>query len=230
TDSEQRETVTELAFHVSLVPPEAKTDEVTVNVLDLPLDIPVADLLANDVGEGLTVTAVGPAGRVSLSGGTVTYDPGSDYDHLGTADSAVDTFTYTISDADGVTAVGEVQVTVTGQDRVLGLTVSVPDGVGALYPGLEVELQADVDVAGAASTDVTWESSDEGVATVDASGKVRAESVGDVTITATSVYDSSFEASVDLTVDSPLTLRIDLTLPEVVGTTFQLPISGLGEV
>ena len=229
-DSEGRESKTELAFHVGYVPPQASPDTASVNIADLPLVISVADLLANDVGEGLTVTAVGPAGRVSLSGGTVTYDPGSDYDHLGTADSAVDTFTYTISDADGVTAVGEVQVTVTGQDRVLGLTVSVPDGVGALYPGLEVELQADVDVAGAASTDVTWESSDEGVATVDASGKVRAESVGDVTITATSVYDSSFEASVDLTVDSPLTLRIDLTLPEVVGTTFQLPISGLGEV
>ncbi len=230
TDSEQRETVTELTFHVSLLPPEANADAVTVNVLDLPLAIPVADLLANDVGLGLSVVAVAPAGRVTLSGDTVTYDPGSDYDHLGSADSAVDTFTYSIKDDDGITAEGEVQVTVTGQDRVLGLTVSVPDGVGALYPGQEVELQADVDVAGAASTDVTWESSDEGVATVDAAGHVQAVSVGSVTITATSVQDPGFEDGVDLTVDAPLTLQIDLTLEGVDGTTFELPVSGVGEV
>ncbi len=230
TDSEQRATVTELAFHVSLLPPEAKTDEVAVNVLDLPLDIPVADLLANDVGLGLSVVSVGPAGRVTLSGDTITYDPGSDYDHLGTADSASDTFTYMVQDDDGITAEGEVQVTVTGQDRVLGLTVSAPDGVGALYPGLEVALQADVEVAGAASTDVTWESSDESVATVDAAGNVQAAGVGNVTITATSVYDPSFEDSVELPVDAALRLHIDLNLPEVEGTTFELPLSGLGEV
>jgi surface protein/VCBS repeat-containing protein len=228
-DSEGRESKTELAFHVGYVPPQASPDTASVNIADLPLVISVADLLANDVGEGLTVTAVGPAGRVTLSGDTVTYDPGTAYDHLGSADSATDTFTYTVRDAVGTTVDGEVTVTITGQDRVLGLSLSVPDGLGDLFPGMSFDLDADVDVAGTLSKAVTWESSDEDVAVVDADGRVETREDGTVTITARSVADPSSAASLQLTVDPALSLQIDLRLSGVTGTTFQLPIYADGQ-
>ena len=79
------------------------------------------DVLANDsdrdAGDTLTVT-VGQAsvGGASLSvvANQVVYDPGTSFDFLRDGETASDTFTYTINDADGATASAVVTVTVTG--------------------------------------------------------------------------------------------------------------------
>jgi len=70
----------------------------------------VIPVLANDTdadGDPLSVTAVtqGASGSVSLAGGTVTYTPGA-------AGPYTDSFTYTVDDGNGGTAVGTVTVTV----------------------------------------------------------------------------------------------------------------------
>jgi hypothetical protein len=63
-------------------------------------------------GDAITVTSVSPAsahGTVTLNGGLITYTPMTGY-------SGPDTFTYTITDARGETAVGTVIVTVTSKN------------------------------------------------------------------------------------------------------------------
>lgn len=95
-------------------PPVANPDQVSTDE-DVALDIPVADLLANDLpgppdegNQQLTMTGVSPTssqgGTVSLVGDTVTYVPAQDF--FGT-----DTFTYTISDGQ-LEATGTVTVEV----------------------------------------------------------------------------------------------------------------------
>jgi hypothetical protein len=58
------------------------------------LTILASHLLANDTGDGIRVTGVGPAasGSVTLSGTTLTYETGS---------AASDSFQYTITDQYG---------------------------------------------------------------------------------------------------------------------------------
>jgi hypothetical protein len=93
--------------------PVAVTDDVTADAA-VPLVIPVADLLDNDIdveNATLTVTLVSnpsvEGGSVVLGGGNVTYTAPS------TTFSGPDSFTYTISDG-ALTAVGTVNVTVFG--------------------------------------------------------------------------------------------------------------------
>lgn len=73
------------------------------------------------------------------------------------------------------------------------LVVEDQDHAAILVAGQELELSADVEVAGGASQDVTWLSSDDDIATVDSDGVVTAaaDGVGQVTITATSAADTS---------------------------------------
>ncbi|MBX3144713.1 MAG: Ig-like domain-containing protein [Trueperaceae bacterium] len=73
-----------------------------------------------------------------------------------------------------------------------------------LLVGRTAQATADVVVTGAASTAVTWSSSDDEVATVDASGLVRAVGEGNVTITATSQANPSQSDAADIEVSSAL--------------------------
>ena len=82
---------------------------------DTPLAFTTAALLANDTdadgdGDTLTIAAVSPAsangGAVSLVGGNVTYTPAANF-------TGTDTFTYTVSDGNGGTAIATVSVVAT---------------------------------------------------------------------------------------------------------------------
>ena len=71
----------------------------------------------------LTVTGVdtaGTLGSVSFTAGGVSYDPNGQYEWLAAGETASDSFTYSISDGDGGTAVGAVVVTIQGQNEYHG--------------------------------------------------------------------------------------------------------------
>ena len=81
----------------------------------------VVDVLENDTdveGDTLRVTAVTqgatPLGTVVLTDGVVSYTPNAEAQKLGAGKTATDSFTYTVSDGQGGTAVGTVYVSVTG--------------------------------------------------------------------------------------------------------------------
>lgn len=80
-------------------------------------------VLGNDVdaeGDSLTVAGLddsGAIGLVALNGdGTVTYDPNGRFDTLADGETATDTFSYTVSDGNGLTDVATVTVTISGVD------------------------------------------------------------------------------------------------------------------
>ena len=78
-------------------------------------------LLGNDSdldGDALTITGVGTSASgatVTLhADGTVSYDPAGVFSHLEEGQTATDSFTYTITDAAGLTATATATVTITG--------------------------------------------------------------------------------------------------------------------
>lgn len=94
----------------------------------------VISVLANDTdaqGNNLTVTSVGPAGHGTVvlnQNGTVTYTPSANY-------HGPDTFTYAISDGNGGTASGTVNVTVSSvNDNPIATneTVTVTEDIAAI--------------------------------------------------------------------------------------------------
>ncbi|WP_281932062.1 VCBS domain-containing protein, partial [Roseibium album] len=48
--------------------------------------------------------------------GTFAYDPGVNFDHLASGETATDTFTYTVDDGNGGTSTQTVTVTINGQN------------------------------------------------------------------------------------------------------------------
>ncbi|MEL6476150.1 MAG: tandem-95 repeat protein [Pseudomonadota bacterium] len=90
----------------------AQTDE------DTALDLLADDLLANDVGDGLTISAVDASSLfgavISFDGSTITYDPRGVFDALADGEVADDTFTYTVTDVVGNTDDVTVSVQVDG--------------------------------------------------------------------------------------------------------------------
>ncbi|MEM7465993.1 MAG: Ig-like domain-containing protein, partial [Pseudomonadota bacterium] len=83
----------------------------------------VLDLVGNDTdpdgSDTLTVDAVdttATTGTVTLAGGTVSYDPNSQFENLATGETAIDTFVYTVADGNGGTDVATVNVTITGDN------------------------------------------------------------------------------------------------------------------
>ncbi len=80
----------------------------------------LVNVLANDTGTGLTLTAVGPAadGTTALQGNQIVYAPALGY-------TGADGFSYTVTDADGRTATGAVAVTVTAAGGPVTAPVSV---------------------------------------------------------------------------------------------------------
>ena len=70
-----------------------------------------------DTGDVLTVTAIdltGTTGLVTLVGGVVSYNPNGAFASLTPGTSAIDTFTYTISDGNGGTDTATVSITING--------------------------------------------------------------------------------------------------------------------
>ena len=78
------------------------------------------NVLANDSdpdGDSLTIssaTVEAGKGTVAISGGTIEFDPGADFDDLDDGDTEDVTITYTVSDGAGGSASSTVLVTVTG--------------------------------------------------------------------------------------------------------------------
>jgi hypothetical protein len=84
-------------------------DTITVNE-DSATTLPVSQLLENDTGDGLTVTALGEPqhGTAVLAGANFTYTPNADF-------SGTDTFIYTVRSSNGNTASTTVTATVIDQ-------------------------------------------------------------------------------------------------------------------
>ena len=82
--------------------------------------------------------------------------------------------------------------------------VTVTPATASLIVGDTEQLTADVTATGGASTDVTWSSDDEDVATVDQDGLVTAIAEGTATITATSDFDDTISGSATVSVVTAL--------------------------
>lgn len=95
-----------------------------------------------------------------------------------------------------------------------------------LYAGEDMQLSAVVTPANAANKDVTWTSSNEEVATVTSNGLVHFIKAGEVTITCTSVEDTSIKCNLDCKVVERKVQHIDLEEPDTtklqVGNSFKL--------
>ncbi|MCA9221853.1 MAG: tandem-95 repeat protein, partial [Planctomycetales bacterium] len=104
--------------------PTASDNAFTVSASDTAMNLTAA-VLANDddpdSGETnlLQVSAFdasGMIGLVALNAGTLTYDPNGQFHSLTAGQTAIETFTYTVSDPFGATATATVTVTVTGEN------------------------------------------------------------------------------------------------------------------
>ena len=108
-----------------------------------------ASVLSNDGdpdGDDLSVTGLdtsATAGEVTqLDGGRFEYAPSGAFDGLAEGETALDTFSYTVSDGEGATATATVRVTVTGASSEL----EALDFEGS-SEGASVKLSRDLDVS-----------------------------------------------------------------------------------
>ena len=133
-------------------------------------------------------------------------------------------------------AVGEATITVTTTDgsnksatckitvaKTLATSISLDKTSATLKATETLTLKATVAPATTTDKSVTWKSSNEAVATVDANGKVTAVAVGEATITATTTDGSNLSATCKVTVVATLAESITLNVTEaslkVDGTT-----------
>ncbi|WP_141468290.1 PEP_CTERM-anchored TLD domain-containing protein, partial [Pelagimonas varians] len=91
----------------------AVEDGSSVNV---DLSVLGADIDSDDDGSSLTYTVTGAPGEgsASITGGTLTFDPGADFQDLALDETRDVTIQVTAKDAHGATAVNDVVITVTG--------------------------------------------------------------------------------------------------------------------
>jgi uncharacterized protein YjdB len=208
----------------------------------VPVDAVLEAVFDQDIDESTLTGAfalTGPGGDVA---GTVAYDAANRAaTFTPDADLAFDT-TYTatiagsVATAGGDTLDGDATWSFTTQSQQIGGIDVTPASPG-IQVGDTVQLSADATgVVGSPDTSVTWTSSDDSVATVDAAGLVTGVAEGTATITATSVFDTSVSGSATVTVSvadaiggievSPATATVDegdteqltATLTGVVGS------------
>lgn len=211
--------------------PVAVDDAFTASVDELPLVMTTDELLANDVspaGGVLTVSSVEVVSHVTFDAdaGLLTFDPLDAFDSLPRGESDTVEFSYGVVDEWGSSTTGTVTITIEGTAEVLSVDVSPVEL--QLFPGATRQLDLVVSVHGAVSEEVHWESSDEGVATVDSAGLVTGVGSGAAIITAVSVVDAGVSASAVVTVSDSFTMLIDTRLVDV--DEFPLSLRGTGEV
>ena len=97
-------------------------------------------------------------------------------------------------------------------------SVTIAGGDQSTSLGDPLTLSATVVTTGAASTTVTWTSSNETVATIDTNGTVTSHTEGTTHITATSTHDTTKHDTITLTVNPP---------PGTLGWTRQFGTSGV---
>lgn len=83
--------------------------------------------------------------------------------------------------------------------------ITLSPATATIFSGQELQLTPTVTASGFANKAVTYSSSDETVATVDAAGKIKAIKAGSVTITATSVADPTVTGTATITIASGVT-------------------------
>jgi hypothetical protein len=138
--------------------PEANDDAASVSE-DGP-GIIIINLLANDTDPDASDTLsldsldlTGLQGTVVDNGdGTVTYNPNGAFDALNNGETAIDSFSYTISDGNGGTSTAAVAVTVAGQDDglegvTLDYTYIFPDA-GSVYFNTDLVVGPGVELPG----------------------------------------------------------------------------------
>ncbi len=184
--------------------------------------MPVALSATDPDSDPLTFRVTGDPTNGTLRGvpPDLRYTPNDDY-------SGSDTFTFQVSDGQGGTDQGTINLTIRTAPRVLSVTIGEHD------PFLQPEddafaLPVTVETRGGADASVTWTSSHTDVATVDASGELSVRDDGTTTITAISVFDARVSGSIDVRILRPMVLKIDLGL--VTGTQYLLPLQGTGTV
>lgn len=95
----------------------------------------------DDVLEVVALDTAASRGKITHNdNGMFFYDPDGQFEYLASGESAVDRFTYTVTDGSGGFAIGEVEITVTGVNdpKLAGLALS---GDVDLYPAFDPEIK-----------------------------------------------------------------------------------------
>ena len=140
-------------------------------------------------------------------------------------DNGDGTWTLTVTAVSGGSAA--IEISSGSQSKTCAVTVAMPAGSVTVSPAAlalekdgEQTLTAAVLPANADNRNVTWTSSDEAVATVDAGGKVTAHAAGTATITATAADGSGVSGSCAVTVGIAAT---GISIPEKLTLTINDP-------
>ena len=169
---------------------------------------------------GLVATATGGLGTVtwtSSDNAIATVDANGTV--TGEAPGTV-TITATHASDSSITATCSITVKAVEQPPVQEVVVTMGQTSGEVE--VSKTLQLSVSVTGATNSAVTWTSSDNAIATVDANGLVTGVAEGNVTITATSQEDTSKTATCSVTVIAA-TVNSSITLDK---STAELVVGG----
>lgn len=198
------------------------TAEVTVSAEEKPVDKPVESVSVS----GETSVTVGSSITLSAN---VSPD-GAKYDGVkwSSSDSSIATV-----DGGKVTGVkaGEATITaeaggksgtqkITVKDAEVVLNSIAIKGEASGKKGATIQLSITPNPANADAS-VTWKSSNEGVATIDANGKVTCKAAGDTTITATSKKDTGKTATLAFKVTEDVTKKFDMKDVSVTAGQFK---------
>jgi hypothetical protein len=184
----------------------------------------LVDVLAGDTGDGLTLTgASAPAdGTAVISGGKILYAPTQGYVGL-------DTFTYTVTDASGVTATANVDVAVQAGSTSGGAPLTAEPLAASVAPGGTVTLDAVAADSGEGLTVTSVGAPADGTATI-ANGLISYTAgpsyVGTASFayTVTDVNGAAASSTVTITIgsaagDQPTVFSPTLTAAEGAGPT-----------
>ena len=131
--------------------------------------------------------------------------------------------TITATSTDGSNITSSINVVVDSNIYVTGVSVS-PSTV-SLFNGESYSLTANITPSNATNKSVTWSSSNNNVATVDANGKVTAKAQGSCTIYATSNENSAFKGSCAVTVTNKQFTITPTSKSLYVGESFTITYS-----
>ena len=192
--------------------PQPTVNSVTVTPSTLPLQVGTTGQLTANVdatgGAATTVTWASDAPAIA------------DVDQNGVVTAKAEgTATITATSTADATKSGSAPVTVTTQPPPAGVTsVTIDRDTLTLNVGQSEDLEVDVETTGNADESVTWASDNQAVATVNQDGLVTGATVGQATITATSVADPSKSDTVQVTVSSGTTTPGSGSFSVIAGT------------